>query len=71
MSSGWHLRMTCDRCSRKIMDDEPAMVFRGAATEGNVTELSGELALCEDCVEKIKAEFIDENRDTNFIESSE
>ena len=71
MSKGWHLRMSCDRCERKIMDDEPAMVFRSAATEGNVTDLSGELAMCEDCVEEIKREFVYENRDTNFIESSD
>lgn len=69
MSSGWHLRMSCDRCKRKIMDDETALVFRNTATEENVTELSSELALCEDCVEEVKREFIDENRDTNFIES--
>jgi len=62
MSSGWSLRMTCDRCSRKIMDDEPAMVFQRP---------EGDLGLCEDCVEEIKAEFIDENRDTNIIESSD
>jgi len=29
------------------------------------------LGLCEECVEEIKAEFIDENRDTNIIESSD
>jgi hypothetical protein len=62
LSGGWNLRMTCDRCSRKIMDDEPAMVFQRP---------EGDLGLCEDCVEEIKAEFIDENRDTNIIESSD
>lgn len=60
MSKGWHLRMSCDRCKRKIMDDEPAIVFQRP---------EGDLGLCEDCVEEVKREFIDENRDTNFIES--
>ena len=54
--------MTCDRCSRKIMDDEPAIVFQSP---------NGDIGLCEDCVEEVKREFIDENRDTNFIESSD
>ena len=63
--------LTCDRCSRTILDDETALVFHSTATEGNVTELSGELALCEDCVEDVRREFIDENRDTNFIESGD
>jgi hypothetical protein len=44
------------------MDDEPAMVFQRP---------EGDLGLCEDCVEEIKAEFIDENRDTNIIESGD
>ena len=52
--------MSCDRCKRKIMDDEPAIVFESP---------TGDLGLCEDCVEEVKREFIDENRDTNFIES--
>lgn len=60
MSKGWHLRMSCDRCKRQIMDDEPAIVFESP---------TGDLGLCEDCVEEVKREFIDENRDTNFIES--
>lgn len=60
MSSGWHLRMSCDRCKRRIMDDEPAIIFESP---------TGKLGLCEDCVEEVKREFIDENRDTNFIES--
>ena len=60
MSSGWHLRMSCDKCERRIMDDEPAMVFQRP---------EGDIGLCEDCVEEVKREFIDENRDTNFSES--
>ena len=31
----------------------------------------GDIGLCEDCVERVRREFIDENRDTNFIESSD
>lgn len=54
--------MTCDRCSRKIMDDEPAIVFQRP---------DGDIGLCEKCVEEVKREFIDENRDTNIIESSD
>ena len=60
MSGGWHLRMSCDRCERRIMDDEPAMVFQRP---------EGDIGLCEKCVEEVKREFIDENRDTNFSES--
>ena len=52
--------MTCDRCSCKIMDDEPAIMFKS---------LTSAVAICEECVEEVKREFIDENRDTNFIES--
>jgi len=63
--------LTCDRCSRIIPDDETALVFHSTATEGNVIELSGEVALCEACVEDVRREFIDENRDPNFIESSD
>ena len=48
-----------------------AFVFHNTATEGNVIELSGEVALCEACVEDVRREFIDENRDPNFIESSD
>jgi hypothetical protein len=44
------------------MDDEPAMVFQRP---------EGDIGLCENCVEEVKREFIDENRDTNIIESSE
>lgn len=64
MSSGWHLRMSCDRCKRRIMDDEPAIIFQYEADS-----VTNKLGLCEDCVEEVKREFIDENRDTNFIES--
>jgi hypothetical protein len=62
MSKGWNLRLTCDRCSSKIMDDEPAIVFQRP---------DGDLGLCEKCVEEVKGEFIDENRDTNIIESGD
>ena len=62
MSKGWNLRMTCDRCNRKIMDDEPAMVFHRP---------DGDIGMCEECVEEVKREFIDENRDTNIIESGD
>jgi hypothetical protein len=62
MSNGWNLRMTCDRCDTKIMDDEPAMVFKTP---------SGDVGMCEKCVEEVKREFIDENRNTNIIESGD
>lgn len=60
MSHNWHARLFCDRCDRKIMDDEPAIVFQSP---------DGDVGLCEQCVEEVKREFVDENRDTNFIES--
>lgn len=51
----------CDRCDVEILDSDTAICFN--AGEGE------EVYLCEPCVEDIKNEWIDENRDTNFIES--
>ena len=56
------LLLTCDRCSVKIYEDEPAIVFQTP---------DGEVGLCEGCVEEVRRDFIDENRDTNFIESGD
>ena len=49
----------CDRCEVKILDDDAAMCFNGEDEK---------LYLCEPCVEDIKREYIDENRNTNFSE---
>jgi len=52
--------MRCDRCECTIKYDEPAIIFQTP---------NGDIGMCEQCVEEVKREFIDENRDTNFIES--
>lgn len=49
--------ISCDRCGAKILEDDAAICF------------NDELYLCENCIEDIKQEWINENRDTNFIES--
>ena len=54
--------LTCDRCSVKIYDNDTALVFQTP---------DGEVGLCEKCVEEVRREFIDENRDPNIIESGD
>jgi len=50
----------CDRCEAEILETDVAICF----TDGDV-----DTYLCEPCVVEIKREWIDENRDTNIIES--
>lgn len=50
----------CDRCDTEILDSDTAICFND---EENQTYL------CEPCVEDIKREWINENRDRNIIES--
>jgi len=53
-------KMYCDRCEQEILENDPAMCF----TDGEVNTY-----LCEPCIEDVKREWINENRDTNIIES--
>lgn len=50
----------CDRCDTAILDSDVAICFNDNETE---------TYLCESCVEDIKREWIDENRERNIIES--
>ena len=51
----------CDRCGGQIdLDNDQAICFNSA---------NGAIYICEPCVEDVKREFIDENRETDFIES--
>jgi len=50
----------CDRCGVEILETDAAMCFTGGGVD---------TYLCESCVEEIKREWLNENRDTNIIES--